>query len=149
MPRGGARQGKPGQAYGNRADLNSPKVPTIVPKGAQYGQRQALETSQRVLPPAAGNPGQPAPVGAPATPVGAPGAPGAAAGPVNLPAFNRPSERPGEPVTHGLPIGAGGGPEVMGMPPNNLGQLLDQLSRQPFASPAIQQLAALVKSGRM
>jgi hypothetical protein len=149
MPRGGARQGTPGQAYGNRSDLNSPKVPTIVPKGAQYGQRQALETSQRVLPPAAGSPGQPAPVGPSATPQGPPGAPQAMGGPVNLPAFNRPSERPGEPTTHGLPIGPGGGPEVLGMPPQNVGQLIDQLARQPFAGQAIQQLAALVKTGRM
>lgn len=68
-------------------------------------------------------------------------------GSVSLPPFARPTERPGEPVTHGLPIGAGGGPEVLGMPPNNIGQLLDQLQRQPFASPAIQQLAAYVKGG--
>lgn len=147
MPRGGARQGKPGGTYGNRSDLNSPKVPTIVPKGAQYGQRAALEMSQRELPPAAGNPGQAAPVGAPAAPGGPGGAPGGMGGPVSLPAFNRPSERPGEPMTHGLPIGAGAGPEVLGMAPNNVGQLLDQLARQPYASPAIQSLAAYVRGG--
>lgn len=152
MPRGGARQGKPGVAYGNRTDLNNPKIPTIVPKGAQYGQRQALETSQRVLPPAPGSPGEAAPIGATGVAPGGPTGPGAGAeapaGPVQLPAFTRPTERPGEPVTHGLPVGAGGGPEVLGMPPNNMQQLLDQLARQPFASPAIQQLAAYVKSGR-
>ncbi len=148
MPRGGPRQGKPGQAYGNRSDLNNPKIPTIVPKGAGYGQRQALETSQRMLPPAAGSPGPAAPVGAPAAPGGPGAGPEGPAGPVALPPFSRPTERPGEPVTHGLPIGAGGGPEVLGMPPNNMGELLDQLARQPFASPAIQQLAAYVKSGR-
>jgi len=148
MPRGGARQGKPGQAYGNRSDLNNPKVPTIVPKGAGYGQRQALETSQRMLPPAAGSPGQAAPVGPSAAPALPGGGPEAAAGPVPLPAFNRPSERPTEPTTHGLPIGPGAGPEVLNLPPNNVGQLLDQMARMPFASPAIQQLAAYAKSGR-
>lgn len=64
-----------------------------------------------------------------------------------LPSLTRPTERPGEPVTHGLPIGAGGGPEVLGLPPDNVGQLLDQLTRQPFASPAIQALASYVRGG--
>lgn len=116
MPRGGERTGKIGQTYGNRSDLNAPKVPTIVPKGAQYGQRQALEMSQKALPVGPGSPGAPAPIGAPAPPP-APGAAPMGGGPPAPPLdFHRPTERPGEPVTHGLPSGPGGGPEVLGSP---------------------------------
>jgi hypothetical protein len=32
-------------------------------------------------------------------------------------AFGGPSARPGEPVTHGVDIGPGGGPEVLGVTP--------------------------------
>lgn len=35
--------------------------------------------------------------------------------PGSFPDLSRPSERAGEPVTHGAPVGAGAGPEVLGM----------------------------------
>jgi hypothetical protein len=82
--RGGPRQGTPGQAYPNRSDLNGPG-------GLPYGQNQQLQQSAQTMAQA----GQ------------------ATASPPPLP-FNRPTERPDEPVTHGLPSGPGGGPEVLG-----------------------------------
>ncbi len=58
MPRtgkGGSRQGRPGQSYANRTDLNAQPVRTG-PSQA-YGQRAALERAQQALPlPAAGAP---------------------------------------------------------------------------------------------
>lgn len=96
---GGARQGEPGRAYANRTDLSGSYT------GQQYGQATAQRQSMQAVPVAA--PGGPsAPVPAPASTAPPPGS----AGP-----FNRPTDRPGEPVTAGLPIGPGAGPEAMGM----------------------------------
>jgi hypothetical protein len=91
MPRGGRRTGAPGQSYTNRTDLNQP-VRTV--PGQTYGQagQQAAAQQAIPLPQSAGPP---------------PPGPGLLAAPSN---------RPGEPVTAGLPIGPGPGPEAVGMP---------------------------------
>lgn len=98
MARGGSRQGKPGAAYANRKDLQAPKAPTGMP----YGAHKAEIDAQRAVPLAAA-PSLPAPGNPPA------GAGGGAA----LGDFTRPTDRPTEPITAGLPMGAGPGPEAL------------------------------------
>lgn len=72
------------------------KQPIRVGPGGAYGDRQAAIEQQRAAPlpqvPDAGGAGVPAYTGGP---------------------LNGPSERPGEPVTHGSPLGAGAGPEAL------------------------------------
>jgi len=110
MPRGGRRRGTPGKAYGNRTDLTNPPNPGQARfKGQPYGAASEQEQAQAVVPP------QPPP--------GPPGAP-PAAGPPPIPpgglgAFNRPTDRPGEPLTSGLPMGPGAGPEALGLTSRN------------------------------
>lgn len=58
-----------------------------------------------------------------------------------LGAFDRPTERPNEPISHGLPIGPGGGPEVLSNPAGQPAMtLLQQLANQPYASDDLRQL---------
>lgn len=103
--RGGRRQGQPGQAYGNRSDLT--QAPTAT-HAREYGDRKAqIEAQQAVpLPRAA-----PAPSGGGGGSVAAP-----AVDLSTLPQIGGPSTRPGEPVTAGLPVGPGAGPEALGIP---------------------------------
>lgn len=97
--RGGRRSGTPGKAYANRSDLTGKA--TAAPT---YGDKAAAQASLQAVPMASGASGGGAP---PVVPTGPPPpVPGA------LP-FNRPSDRPNEPLTAGLPIGAGPGPGVM------------------------------------
>lgn len=116
MARGGRRQGASGASYSNRTDLNVNRAPTggLTP-----------------VPPQAG------PVAAQPTPTAA-----APTGPQpgTLGTF-LPSQRPGEPITHGLPSGPGGGPEVMQQPftPDPLVQASALLS----AIPAVHQTPQL------
>lgn len=106
MPRGGAREGKPGKAYGNRVDLNEP-VP-----GGPYGARKAQTDAMNAVPiqpPKSASPGA--------------AMAGQAPPPVPPLPFDRPSERPGEPVTAGLESGPGPGPEALGMGDGPLDEL--------------------------
>lgn len=124
MARGGARSGTPGKSYGNRQDLNQAvKVAT----GEPYGVAQQLENAQRAIP-------LPNSAATPASPAAAP-AP-VDAGPPALPGqspFDRPTERPQEPVTAGLPSGPGPGPEILASaPPDLIGaQLRTLFARYP------------------
>lgn len=110
MPRGGRRTGTPGKAYGNRSDLN---VPAAVASGQQYGKRAEQVAAQRAVPMA-----RPATDAVPTAPprVAAPAsqAPSAPQGPMpgQLVPLDAPSQRPGEPVTAGLPVGPGAGAEA-------------------------------------
>lgn len=107
MARGGRRAGTPGKAYSNRTDLQGPQAPTGLP----YGDRAKLIAAQRAVP--AG----PAPAPMPGPGVGSPPPsqlPAAGPAPGELP-FTGPTQRPGEPVTAGLPVGPGPGPEVLTM----------------------------------
>lgn len=97
MPRGGRRRGVVGKTYGNRSDLNGPKPPgTPLPvqaaSGQPYGMRKQQEDAQRALPMSSG---QPLPA------------------PTQVPSLSDPTTRPTEPVTAGLPVGPGPGPEVL------------------------------------
>lgn len=91
MPRGGKRSGTPGVAYGNRSDLNqAPRAAT----GQTYGEAGKQLASQQVAPLPETSPSLTLP-----------------------PPIDRPSERPGEPVTSGAPVGPGPGMEALGMAP--------------------------------
>lgn len=94
--RGGARQGAPGKNYPNRSDMQTGQrtQPVRAASGQPYGVRGQQEALQRA---------QPLPQGAPIIPLTAP------------------SQRPSEPITAGMPMGKGPGPEVLpvGSTPNN------------------------------
>lgn len=135
---GGARQGTPGTAYGNRRDLNGPKLPTQVGPSAEYGQGERLRRAQQAVPMAP----SPAPAAAPPPGAGAGGGATRIAPPGD---FTRPTERPGEPLTTGIPSGPGAGPEALAAtnrPDPELEALrqylptLELLASQPNASPS-------------
>lgn len=129
MPRGGKRTGSPGTNYSNRSDLASPGIATY--KGLPYGGQTQLTQDQQAVP-----------VGPPPTPGAGGPAPQAPQGPTpgSLGALGAPSARPLEPVTHGLPSGPGGGPEVMPGAPNVAKDLIARIAAQPLASPDLQKL---------
>lgn len=85
MARGGRRTGTPGTAYPNRSDLQGAQ-PVTAATGQAYGQAGAQRAAQQAIP---------------------------LPGPGELGPFDRPTERPQEPVTAGLPVGAGPGPEAL------------------------------------
>lgn len=140
MARGGRRAGRPGAAYSNRTDLHQP-LPVAAPTGLPYGARGELIAAQRQVPmapapsPAGGSPQPPAPV--------PPGHPSIALG--------RPTERPQEPITAGIPLGPGPGPEALtntGMAQQNVTALLGQLANQPGATSEVGELARYAASGK-
>lgn len=86
MPRGGARQGTPGKAYPQRVDLSTVKPPIAAAPGQAYGKAKEQIDAQKAVPIQA---------------------------PPPLAPLDRPTDRPDEPLTAGMPIGAGPGPEVL------------------------------------
>ena len=80
--------------------------------GGQYGELKALEDAQKVIPLPTANAQPSAPQGAAPAQMAAP-APVVAPGDIN---FEGPTQRPSEPVTAGLPVGPGPGPEVLNLP---------------------------------
>jgi hypothetical protein len=127
------------RAAPNRTDLLTPMVPTSpapgqgqpngqpiqTPTGLPYGEAGMLQQAQAAVPvPQA--PGPPPP-GAPA-PGAPPQDPMAAARNYQMPslgALNRPTERPNEPVTAGLP----GGLAAAGPPPQAAGTIAAMLTK--------------------
>jgi len=73
--------------------------------------------------------------------------------------LTRPTERPNEPVTHGLPVGPGAGPEALqgvgaaarenAVEQGTLSHLLTSLASVPNATSAIKDLAARATQGVM
>jgi hypothetical protein len=109
--RGGPRQGSVGKQYPNRSDLSAPGkqiTPSNVPKSSQYGQGAAQSRALKAAP-TSGPPARMAPQQGGANP--------AALAPGSIPSLSDPSARPDEPVTAGLPLGAGPGTSAMGMVP--------------------------------
>lgn len=104
MPRGGRRTGTPGASYANRTDL---AVPAAAATGQQYGKASQQLAAQRAMPVARPStdrmPMTPTPGGA--QPMGGPQ-------PGQLTPLDAPSSRPNEPITAGLPVGAGPGIEA-------------------------------------
>jgi hypothetical protein len=120
VPRGGRREGRPGVAYASRTDLQAVRTGP----SQQYGQRVEQERSQRVLPLAgATSPGPTAPpTPAPAAPAGPP-----APLPGQVVSLGAPSARPDEPVTSGMAMGLGAGPEALGPLQSLHGDVNEQL----------------------
>lgn len=154
MARGGRRAGNRGTPYPNRTDLQT-ALPQTAPGSLPYGERGQLIAAQRTIPMA------PAPVpggGAPQA-GGPPTTPPPAGPPPGAQPLLRPTERPNEPVTHGLPIGPGAGPEALGplgqqaaaLGPGgagqNVGGLLQSLAAAPFATDQVRQLASFTAQG--
>jgi hypothetical protein len=92
------------------------KIPVDAPTGQPYGERARQVAAQRAIPmarPQTDSISAPAQSGAASPATQRPSAPsGPSAGGV-VP-LDAPSARPGEPVTAGLSVGAGPGPEVLG-----------------------------------
>jgi len=159
MPRvrqapGGMRPGTPGQQYPNRTDLSSqPSLPARVATDQTYGKAQQQLQAQRTvpmappptqIPPPGGGGAGPPPGGAP-SPGAPPGPPMGGPGPGSFGPLDAFTNRPGEPVTHGAPIGAGPGPEALptmpaSAPGQGLSALLTQMA-QATGSSAVAQLA--------
>jgi hypothetical protein len=171
-----ARSSGRGKLQPNRSDLTRPTAEQVPNQG--YGIAAQQKVAQQAIPmglpptsgpnqaasgpqsgptpqqPGAGQPMQGAPVGPPQGPMSAlAGAPLVGAnGPLT-----RPTERPGEPVTHGLPMGPGGGPESLtgigaaarqgAVEQGTLTHLLTSLAAQPGATSAIKDLAVRAQNG--
>lgn len=107
MARGGRRVGTPGKSYPNRTDMHQP---IKAAPGGEYGSVTALKDAQKVVP--LPNANAVAPPSSPSPIQSAPGGGGVAPGDIN---FGGPTQRPDEPVTNGLPVGPGQGPEALGL----------------------------------
>lgn len=116
MPRKRKAQPGPGGAYANRTDLTTGTQGVSAPTGLPYGQRQALEQAQ-----------QQAPLPQQDLDQVLNAAQQHSFNPVQL---NAPTARPYEPITHGLPVGPGGGPEVMQTPASITSMQMRQLASQ-------------------
>ncbi len=116
MPRKTRKQpGTQGGAYANRTDLSGGTQAVSAPTGLAYGERQAMEQAQQqaplpqqagldqVLAAAQGHNFQPVPL-------------------------NAPTDRQYEPITHGLPVGPGAGPEVLRQTQATLSMKMRQLA---------------------
>lgn len=158
-----ARQPSP---TANRSDL---AVPNVQAPAQQYGERQQQQAAQQAVPiarppgtpstaPATPTPGSAAPPTPPPTGPsgGAQGGLPPVSGPGILP-FLHPSNRPNEPVTAGLPTGAGPGPEALSgvgaiaanqaVEQGTLKNLLATLANAPASSSSIRDLADIASAG--
>lgn len=162
MPRGRAPS-----PQSNRTDILQPAPVTTVP-GQGYGIAAEQQAAQHSIPmangptmPAAQSPGAPASSGSSPAPQGAPGPDTLAALQQYGPAgdFTRPTERPNEPVTHGIAAGPGAGPEALTgigaaardstVEQSTLKGLLTNLAAMPGASSAIKDLANRAQGGAL
>jgi len=143
MPRkgkGGARQGTPGTAYGNRTDLNMP-ISTV--PNQEYGKATQQREAQQAVPmassPVASAPQQSGPQQAAQMPIGRPlPAPG------SMP-YISPTNRPDEPVTAGLPFGPG--PNSITPPRFTVSRQLDMAAQQSGSDTAVAIAAAAKAMG--
>lgn len=125
--RGGRRQGQTGKAYANRSDLNTAAPPGTAATPAHgpdpFGNQAAAQRAQQIIP------------------VQPPPQPG------SFGALDRPSERPGEPITEGMAMGAGRGPEVLPVPIGE-NRVVDEL-RAIFAVNPTPALAEMLRRAQM
>lgn len=143
MPRtgkGGKVDGTVGQAYSNRTDLNAA---TTVPNQG-YGMATQQREAMKAVPMAQAQP-TPGPTQTPSPQ--APATQPQQSAPAEPLLFDHPTERPGEPITHGLPVGPGGGPEVLnlGGRPNSFSETLTSLAQDPAASEELQRMAYITQ----
>ena len=115
MPRGGKRTGTPGTAYANRTDLAKPALGVQTPTyGDKAAQRRAVEAVPLPRPQGPGPMPRVDPAPAPPIPGQSP--------------FDRPTDRPQEPLTAGMAQGAGPGPGIL----------------QPAVDPVVETLRAAI-----
>jgi hypothetical protein len=125
MPRGGKRQGTPGKAYSNRTDM-----------GMNYDMEAGTPASGGIEAPA-----QAPPMMGPS--------------PDDLPSITTPTQRPGEPITAGLSLGAGPGREALtGFDPRaqetamlakKWGPMMNVLANDPETPDSVRMLARYIK----
>jgi hypothetical protein len=125
MPRGGKRQGTPGKAYSNRTDM-----------GMNYDMEAGTPASGGIEAPA-----QAPPISGPS--------------PDDLPSITTPTQRPGEPITAGLSLGAGPGREALtGFDPRaqetamlakKWGPMMNVLANDPETPDSVRMLARYIK----
>lgn len=84
------------------------RTPGLDHPDLKYGDVQRLKQAQAVVP----LPIRQAPAGGPSAPVPPAGSAGGPTPPPDF-LFSSPSDRPGEPITNGLPMGPGAGPEAL------------------------------------
>ena len=140
MPRGGRRTGAPGRTYSNRSDLNdrSNVVPMMAATGQAYGEAGRQMDAQRAMP-----------IAAPAPPVTAgPVASSPATGPAPTPVtpLGAPTQRPGEPVTAGAPLGPGPNSVVMPSANDDLRMRLGAMY-QAFPTEGLRELLEAMDEG--
>jgi len=152
--RGGDRQGTIGQAYSNRTDLNA-SMPVATQTGQDYGQAAAQQAAQRAIPVASqpldgikSNPitqgvNQQAPTPQPQTITGQ--MPQQQVYPGEL-KFDHPTDAPEEPITAGIPIGEGAGPEALHTFAPQLTKTLEQMASAPGASAMVMDLARAARN---
>lgn len=120
--------------------MNQP-IKTVT--GLPYGEAGQLQAAQRAIP-LPNNQASPAAAPAPTPQV---------AGPPALPGqspFMRPTDRPGEPVTTGIPSGPGPGPEVLtsqAEAPDEIGAQLREIFAQ-YPNDDLLRVMALHEQGR-
>lgn len=103
----------------NRSDLTEPPGPkpgSVQVSGQPYGQRQATEQALKAVPAGPGSTPVAPPQQTPPTGVSPEAMAAAQAMPFQPVDLFGPTQRPDEPVTSGLPFGAGPGPEVFKAP---------------------------------
>lgn len=125
MARGGRRKGQTGKPYPNRSDMRAQKV-SVAPS-AQYGQGVQQRAAEQALPLPSNSQGAGVVAPPASSSVAAPAPEGPQPGTLG---FTGPSARPGEPLTTGLPIGAGAGPESAGLgvkPPSTVQMMANGL----------------------
>jgi len=80
-------------------------------------------------------------------------APQVPAKPMPLTGLYEPTQRPNEPVTHGIDLGPGGGSNVLAMQDATAGQyqtaydMFQSMAQNPNASPSLQYLAQRIQQG--
>ena len=145
----------------NRSDLT--KAPVVRIPGQGYGEQAQQVVAQQAIPSGLPQPAQPQQASPPTpTPASSPGV-GGIQSVLGTPlagangSLTRPTERPNEPVTTGLPQGPGAGPEALNgvgaaarqstIEQGTLAHLLTSLAAQPNATSAIKDLAARAVGG--
>ena len=125
------------EKYPNRTDLRNPaqKVAKMAAKGQAYGEAGKQLAAQSTVPMGA----SPMEV-APPPPI-----PGQAGG------FDRMTERPNEPITTGMPFGAGAGPEALAAPGGAAGSKEDlimqlRLAVAKYPNPNLIQLLLMLEA---
>lgn len=116
----------------------------------QYGKAGEQQAALRAVPMGAPPPPATGPVASsPATGTGAVGPGGATPlGPTVVP-LTDPTARPGEPVTAGVPVGPGAGPEALGGPPGLDSDLRVRLGAmyQAFPTEELRELIEMLDEG--